>query len=115
MAWEELLKLHEKQEDGLAQASDDEARDKGSLIRQAAAMIGMTETETAVPTEEESEPEEPLRYADGYVRRSPVQVYLTAEDYDRRRIRKAILIAVGAVLALLLVLALAKTGLLRLR
>ena len=56
-----------------------------------------------------------MRCADGYVRRSPVQVYMTAEDYSRRRIRKAIIIAVGVCLAILLVMALAKTGLLRLR
>ena len=114
MAWEELLKLHEKQEDGLSQALGEEARDKGSLIRQAAAMIGQTEAETAGP-EEDGDPEEPVTYADGYVRRSPEQVYMTAEDYDRRRIRKAIVIAVAAILAILLVLALTRTGLLRLR
>ena len=114
MAWEELLKLHEKQEDGLSQALDDEARDKGSLIRQAAAMIGQTEAEAAGPAED-GEGEGPVTYADGYLRRSPEQVYMTAEDYDRRRIRKAILIAAAAVLAVLLVLALTRTGLLRLR
>ena len=114
MAWEELLKLHEKQEDGLSQAFDDEARDKGSLIRQAAAMIGQTETEAGDPAED-VEAEEPVTYADGYLRRSPEQVYMTAEDYDRRRIRKAIVIAAAAVLAVLLVLALTRTGLLRLR
>ena len=115
MAWEDLLKLHEKQEDGLSQAFDDDPRDKGSLIRQAAAMIGQTEAEADADGTEEGEAEEPVTYADGYVRRSPEQVYLTAEDYDRRRIRKAIVIAVAAGLVILLVLALTRTGLLRLR
>ena len=114
MPWEDLLKQHASQEEGLSQVLVDEARDKGSLIQQAAAMIGQTEIE-AVSEGEDGDPEEPMRCADGYVRRSPVQVYLTAEDYDRRRIRKAIIIAVGAVLVVLLVLALTKTGLLRLR
>ena len=114
MAWEDLLKLHEKQEDGLSQALDDEARDKGSLIQQAAAMIGQTE-EAAADVAQNDDTEEIVRCADGYVRRSPVQVYMTAEDYNRRRIRKAIIIVVGVCLAILLVMALAKTGLLRLR
>ena len=114
MAWEDLLKLHEKQEDGLSQALDDEARDKGSLIQQAAAMIGQTE-EAAADDAQDDDTEEIVRCADGYVRRSPVQAYRTAEDYHRRQIRKAVLIAVGAVLAILLVVALTKTGLLRLR
>ncbi len=114
MAWEDLLKLHEKQEDGLSQAFDVEAGDKGSLIQQAAAMIGQTEEATA-DVAQDDDAEEIVRCADGYVRRSPVQVYMTAEDYGRRRIRKAIIIAVGVCLAILLVMALAKTGLLRLR
>ena len=113
MALEELLKQQEKQDTGLSQAAAAETGERGSLIRQAAAMIGQPEELPGDP--EGDEPPEEVCCADGYVRRSPVQTYRTAEDYHRRQIRKAVLIAVGAVLAILLVVALTKTGLLRLR
>ena len=115
MAWEELLKLHERRDDNLSQTGEQEARDKGSLIQQAAAMIGQSEAEALIGSAEANAFTETVQCADGYERRSPVQIYLTAEDYNRRRIRKAILIVLGVVLAVLLVMALAKTGLLRLR
>ena len=114
MAWEELLLLHDEKPEDQLLLSDGKAKEKGSLIRQVRALVGQTGGENAAAAEPD-EPEAPRPCPDGYVRRSPVQPYRTAEDYFRRRTRKAVLAVIVLVLAVLLVLALMKTGLLQFR
>ena len=62
---------------------------------------------------DENELDTPEVFADGYVRRSPVQPYLTAADYRSRMIRRAVGIALGLCAAVLLVVALLRAKLLR--
>jgi len=116
MALEELLRERGAAAEGQGASAEAEAREQDSLIRQAAAMIGMTgEEETAPPPDGGNawEGEEPETCGDGYVRRSPVQPYLVAPDYHARRLRKGVLIVVGICLAALLALALVRAGMLR--
>jgi hypothetical protein len=115
MAWEELLKLHETQEDGLPLTGIGETRENVSLIRKVGVLYGQTVTEHAPLEEDDDTYHEPVHCADGYVRRSPVQPYLTAEDFNRRRVRKIVTVVVGVCFVALLVLALVRAGLFRLR
>ena len=115
MAWEELLRLHDAREENALIPVDGEAQEKGSLIQQASALVGQAEATESADAAEADALQEPVTYPDGYVRRSPVQPYRTAEDYFRRRTRKAVLAVLVLVLAVLLVLALMKTGLLQFR
>ncbi len=110
MAWEELLRLHDKPKEDLALPTDGEARDQGSLIRRARQLVGLT---GEADTPEEPEAAQPsVICRDGYVRRSPVQVYRTAEDFKRRRIRKLLTALFIVIIAALLLYALMKAGLL---
>ena len=116
MALEELLRERGAPAEGQGASAEAERREQGSLIRQAAAMIGQTGEEGFAPPsggESAGEAEEPETCGDGYVRRSPVQAYGTAADYYARRIRRAVTIVAGIFLAALLVLALLRSGLLR--
>ena len=110
MAWEELLLLHDEKPEDQLLLSDGKAKEKGSLIRQVRALVGQTGGENAAAAEPD-EPEAPRPCPDGYVRRSPVQAYRTAEDFSRRRIRKIITAVVVVIIAALLLYALMKSGL----
>ena len=109
MAWKELLQLHDTKPEVQAQFGDGEEKDWGSLIRRVCEQFGKTVAENAA---EDDDLQGPVRCADGYIRRSPVQHYRTAEDFMRRRIRKIIMIVIGAVFAVLLIYALMRSGLL---
>ena len=111
MPWEELLKLHDSGESQAAPAREDVSQ-PDSLIRQAAALVGQP-----APAEAGTEKKEtgPVYCGDGYIRRSPVQEYRTAADFRRRRIRRLLGLLLVLVLAALLVLALLKTGLFKLK
>ena len=113
MAWEDLLRSHSRREDGFSPASGADQRSEGSLIRQIAAMVGMTAAAEEAEEPAPAEPEEPEIYADGYVRRSPMQPYQTAADYRIRMIRKAVGIVLGLCLAALLAVALVRARVLR--
>ena len=59
-------------------------------------------------------PEEtPAPLSDGYVRRTPVQAYKTAPDYNKRRIGRVVQVLIVLGVLGLLVLALFKSGLIR--
>ena len=111
MAWKELL----QQEEGIPRPTGQDgsaSRNKDGLIAQ---LCGETvpaagEDETIKPDAEE----EHVQFADGYVRRSPVQKYRTAPDFTRKRIRKAIVAVVVIGLIVLLGVALLKSGLIKL-
>ncbi len=108
MALEELLR---QQDHGEKQAASQAGtRDRGSLIRQACEMFSLPEEGFPVPDSDGDQPESVV-CGDGYVRRSPVQPYLVAEDYQKRRIRKAVTVAAVAFLAILLIVALVRANL----
>ena len=108
MSLEELLRQQEDGRESAPLPQDGKPRGGDSLLREAEAMAGKA---AALPPAERDESErEPVRLPDGYVRRSPVQVYQTAEDYGRRRARRAGLIALGVVVAALVLAALVKSG-----
>ncbi len=116
MAWEELLRQHDRSETARPDAEADAGQRGGGLIRRAGELIGQTDAEAADDRADEREDDVEIPpCADGYVRKSPVQAYCTAEDYNSRRIRKAILIAVGVCFVVLLGYALVRAGLLRFR
>ncbi len=112
MAWEELLKLHDARGETLLPTEDDGNGDKGSLIGRVRALAGQTGGAEAAPDGEEAAP---VFCADGYLRRSPVQAYRTAEGYERRRIRKLVLALLGVCAVAALGYALMRAGLLRFR
>ena len=112
MALEELLRRQDQPAAARPSAAGTETRERESLIRQTASMLGMTEESIAPPEEAGGEEERPC-CADGYARRSPVQPYRVAEDYHKRRVRKAVTVAVGICAAVLLVIALVRAGLVR--
>ena len=112
MALEELLRQQDRPTADGAPSAGAVARDRGSLIQQAGAMMGVTEEGFARPEAPEEQGERPC-CADGYVRRSPVQPYRVAEDYHKRRIRKAVTVLVLIGVAALLVVALMRAKLLR--
>ena len=115
MAWEELLKQHEDQNSGVPVPVKAEDRPQGSLIQQVGRAMGKTGWEMAEPASEEAAYLEPVRLPDGYVRSSPVQVYVTPPDYHRRKIRKLILGAVALVFLALVAVALVRSGLMKIR
>ena len=90
MALEELVRVRKDRDTQLPAASQD-LRNTGSLIRQVAMSVGTTLDQSAP---EELRLSEPVQLPDGYVRRSPVQPYLTAAEY-----RKVLLILSIYVLA----------------
>ena len=110
--WQELLQQHGTSEARPSLPEDGGAPGRSSLMQQVRELVGQTgeaaspETESAVRTEQR------VCYPDGYVRRSPVQPYVTPEDYRRRTIRKCVMIAVALAFAVLLVSALLKSKLL---
>ena len=107
MSWEELLRQRNGREGDLP-SQDEAPRNGGSLIQQAGEMAGQA---AAAPlSQEEEAPREPVCLSDGYVRRSPVQPYLTAEDYGRHRVRRALMTVLGLIVAALVLLALIKSG-----
>lgn len=111
MALEELLR---QQGNGEKQAASQAGtRDRGSLIQQAGEMFSLPEEGFPVP-DSAGDPPEVVTCEDGYVRRSPVQPYLVAEDYQKRRIRKAVTVAAVVLLAVLLLVALVKAHLIHL-
>ena len=111
MAWKELLELHETKDELIPQ-SDSEARDTGSLISQVQRMAGGPRAEDAGTSAAPGALPELVCCRDGYLRRTPVQAYRTAEDFQRRRIRKALTAVIILIIAALLLLALMKAGLL---
>lgn len=118
MAWEELLKLHDERGEALLSPEDDGNRDEGSLIGRVRALAGQTGGAEALPGGAAAPPDGetvPAFCADGYLRRSPVQAYRTAEGYERRRIRKLVLTILGLCAVAALTYALMRAGLLRLR
>ena len=105
MAWKELLQQHQTQENGEAQETD-ASQAQGSLLQQVRLLVGQTAPDVpAAEASTEAHGKKRAACADGYVRRSPAQPYVTPPDYRRRRIRKAVLFLI--VLAFLILLAVA--------
>jgi hypothetical protein len=116
MALEELLRLREQETDGARHMDESGAAvGKGSLIRKAAELAQSSAEEPGEEPDGIPETDVPMQYEDGYVRRSPVQPYYTAEDYEKKRIRKILTYAVVACIVVLLAVALMRSGMLRLR
>ena len=109
--WKELLQKHQTQESDSSQLTDGASRDSGSLLQQVRELVGQTD-KTGDAGEADGVAAKPVCFSDGYVRRSPVQEYFTPADYRRKTIRKWLLIFCGVCLAVLLVIALYRTGLL---
>ena len=111
MAWEELL----KQKEGEPRPSEPEgaaSRGRDGLIAQ---ICGETvPAESGAPAKSSAD-EAHMRLPDGYVRRTPVQEYRVSQEYKRKRIRRAVLAVVVLGLLVLLVLAVLKSGLIKLR
>lgn len=107
--WKELLQKHNLQEDRQARMSDGDPQDAGTLLKMVQELVGQTDKAS------ETEPEDaaaPVCLPDGYVRRSPVQAYVTPADYRKKTVRRVILIVLGVGFFVLLVIALLRTGLL---
>ena len=111
MAWEELLRLHDTQKESRPLPESETVRENGSLIRQVCDLFGRSAPVPPSQTEADAV-QVPPRCADGYLRRSPVQPYGVAEDFGRRRIRRIVMIVVGAIFVGLLIYALMRAGLL---
>ena len=112
MAWEELLEQQQTNSAVQPQPEPDAAWSRGSLLKQVCALLGPAAAADAARKNLDA-PAERAVCADGYVRRSPVQPYRVAEDYHKRRVRKAVTVAVGICTAVLLVIALVRAGLVR--
>lgn len=109
--WQELLQKVQVRPDGAAALTDGTAQDGSSLMQQVRELVGVTGPAAGEAAEAGlSAPGECFR--DGYVRRSPVQEYVTPPDYKRKTIRKCVLIVLGVCFLALLVVALLRTGLL---
>lgn len=111
MAWKELLQQQEGMEPRTADTEGSAPRGSEGMISQicgdAAPVSG------ADAKAEPDAAEEQTILPDGYVRRTPVQVYTTAPDFRRRRIRKAIIAVIAVFLLALLLVALLKSGLIQ--
>lgn len=108
--WQELLRQqHGAAEDRQSLPAGGGAGGRSGLMQQVRELVGQT-GETA-GAEDAGAPAERVSFPDGYVRRSPVQAYVTPPGYRRRRIWNAILIAVALVFAVLLVIALLRSKL----
>ena len=114
MALEELLRVNDAQTEARQTAVPESAPEKGGLIRQVCALFGQSAGE-APATAAEDAAAKAAACADGYMRRSPVQPYQTAEDFTRRRVRRIVLILVGLAVVAALGLALIRAGLLQVR
>ena len=115
MAWEELLRLHDGREADPSQKAGREQTAGGGLLQMVRRAVGEPE-QPLLPEAPEEEGDAGLAACrDGYVRRSPVQVYRTAADFKKRRVRKIITAVVVLIFAVLLAIALTRAGLFRLR
>ena len=111
MAWEELL----KQKEGGPRPSESEgaaSRGRDGLI---AHICGDTvQAESGAPSRSLAD-ETNMLLPDGYMRRTPVQEYRISQEFKRKRIRRAVLAVVVLGLVVLLVLAILKSGLIKLK
>ena len=110
MAWEELLKQQSGTGPRKTEQDGGTPPERETLIRQICGEMGGAEHKAAPKNDPE---ETPAPLADGYVRRTPVQTYKTAPDYNKRRIGRAVQVLIVLVAFGLLVLALFKSGLIR--
>ena len=110
MPWEELLKQQTGRESGRTEQDSAAPQERETLIRQICDNMGVTDRETAPKTDAE---ESPAPLSDGYVRRTPVQKYATAPDYNRRRVGRAVQAVIVLIVLALLILALFKSDLIR--
>lgn len=110
MAWEELLKQQTGGEPRKTEQNGGTPSERETLIFEICGSMVETDREAAPKTDAE---ETPAPLSDGYVRRTPVQKYMTAPDLKKRRIGKAIQAAIVLILLVLLVLALFKSDLIR--
>ena len=111
MAWEELLQQKDGRPAREAERETAAPRAAESLIAQICE--DMPETARADAKAETDDDEDPAQLADGYVRRTPVQVYKTAPGFHRKRVRNVIIAVIALFLIVLLVIALYKSGLIR--
>ena len=111
MALKELLQQH-TQEEVRTESDGDLSHGGDGLIAQ---VCGEIEPTAGGIAETPLTAEGRISLPDGYMRRSPVQAYRTPSDYAKKRVVKAVLIAAGLCLVVLLGLALLKSGLFRLR
>ncbi len=111
MAWEELLQQKEGRVPREAEREAAAPRASESLILWIC--DDMPETARAETKADADDDEDPAMLADGYVRRTPVQVYKTAPGFHRKRVRNVIIAVVALFLIVLLVIALYKSGLIR--
>ena len=113
--WQDLLKRDRRAEDAPALPTGGETSGRSGLMQQIRELVGQTGAPVPTEAEDAIRTEERTCGPDGYVRRSPVQQYVTPPDYRRRVVRKCILLAVVAAFAVLLVIALLKSKLLSFR
>lgn len=113
--WKDILKQNRRDTDAAALPTGGETSGRSSLMQQIRELVGQTGASVPPETEDAIRAEERVCCPDGYVRRSPVQHYVTPPDYRRRMIRRFILLAVVAAFAVLLVIALLKSKLLSFR
>ena len=113
MTLEELLrKPQEQPEAAPPPQAEERPAEKRSLIEQLSEAAGYhPEEEASGQTEAKASPA--VRYADGYVRLSPVQPYRTMPGYRQRLVKKVLLILAGLALAGLAVYALLRAGLVK--
>ena len=110
MAWEELLKQQTGGETRKTERDGRTSPERETLIREICGNMGVTDCENAPKNDAE---EAPAPLSDGYVRRTPVQKYMTAPDLYKRRVGRAVQALIVLVLLALLVFALFKSGLIR--
>ena len=109
MAWKELLEQQREGEQRSAEPEGGASRSRGGLIR---TICGEMEPVTAANKAAKHGTEDAhVQLPDGYVRVTPVQEYGTSPDFKRKRIGKIITAVIILALAVLLILALLKTGL----
>ena len=109
MAWKELLEQQRAGEQRRAEPDSGASRSRGGLIQTICGDMGSAvEANNAA---EHGTEEAHVQLPDGYVRVTPVQEYRTSPDFKRRRIGKIVTAVIVLVLAVLLILALLKTGL----
>jgi hypothetical protein len=113
--WQDILKQDRRAEEAPSLPTGAETSGRSSLMQQIRELVGQTGAPVPTEAEDAIRTEERTCCPDGYVRRSPVQPYVTPPDYRRRMIRKCILFAVLAAFAVLLVIALLKSKLLSFR
>ena len=110
MAWEELLKQQTERENQKTEQDGRTPQERETLITQICGEMG-GEDRKAAPENDAEEPPAPL--SDGYVRRTPVQKYMTAPDFHRKRVGRVVQVVIVLLFVALLVLALFKSDLIR--